>query len=111
MIKKVEKITKILSNWLIAIGIMCMLLIYNAFAWGYVNYLLYNWFILPSIMLPKFTILEFIGFTLFISTLIRSFNPLIKDKYKEKFSIRFIIPIISPWFSLICAWLIKIILF
>lgn len=92
-----------------------LLMLYLSFAWGFVSYKLFNWFIIPSfldkgIFLPEFGILSFIGFSLFINTLIRSSSIHIKSEYKDETTERFSI-FFNPWLILLLTWFIKLILF
>ena len=84
--------------------IIPLLFLYSAFSWGYVTHMLYNWFILSSFSnLPHFTTLQFIGFSFFLNTLIRSTPTHLKDEYSNKQAFWGYM-ILGPWFVLVLGW-------
>jgi hypothetical protein len=95
-----------------AIGMVAILIIYGSLSWGFVTYTFYNWFILSSFPdLPHFTITQFIGFSLFLNTLIRhGSGTSIKDEYRDK-SIEYGMMFLNPWFVLFFGWVLKVVLF
>lgn len=93
------------------IGLAALLIVYNAFAWGYIIHALYNWFVLTALPdLPHFTIVEFIGFSLFLRAIMPVSTTYLKDEYENK-SVKWVATILGPWIILCFSWLIKLIIF
>jgi hypothetical protein len=92
-----------------AMGLMFIALIYGAFAYGFVVYKMYYWFLLPVfINLPHISVYEGIGIGLFIG-LFRS-NSSHDYEYKGetlKEKTKWSTIILLPWFTLGAAYLIK----
>ena len=90
---------------------VALLIVYLSFAWGYVTYLFYNWFVLTTFPdLPNITVIQFIGLSFFINALIRHGSVHIKDEYKDK-KMEYTSTFVSPWIILFFGWLIKLLLF
>ena len=86
-------------------------IVYSAFSWGFVSHIAYGWFILPVFpTLPHFTVLQFVGFALFLSTIFRSSGSNIKDEYVDKSKFWQTI-ILAPWLALAMSWLLHLIFF
>jgi hypothetical protein len=93
------------------IGLVALVILYGSFSWGFVSYTFYNWFVLTSLpQLPHFSVYEFIGFSIFINSLIRGGQNHIKDEYRDK-STEYTLLFLSPWFVLFFGWFIKTIIF
>jgi hypothetical protein len=93
------------------IGFITLLVLYGAFSWGYVSHTFYGWFILPIFNdLPHFTVIQFVGFSLFLNTIIRHGATHIKDEYKDKIT-EHVSVFLMPWLVLLFGWFIKIVLF
>ena len=93
------------------IGFITLLVLYGAFSWGYVSHTFYGWFILPIFNdLPHFTVIQFVGFSLFLNTIIRHSATHIKDEYKDK-TTEHVSVFLMPWLVLFFGWFIKIVLF
>jgi hypothetical protein len=93
------------------IGVVAILILYGAFSWGFVSYTFYNWFVLTSFPeLPHFGIVQFIGFSLFVNTIVRHGSVFIKDEYKDK-KLEYISLFLNPWLTLFFGWVLKVILF
>jgi uncharacterized membrane protein len=93
------------------IGFITLLVLYGAFSWGYVSHTFYGWFILPIFNdLPHFTVIQFVGFSLFLNTIIRHGATHIKDEYKDK-TTEHVSVFLMPWLVLLFGWFIKIVLF
>jgi hypothetical protein len=90
------------------LALLFILIIYGAFSWGYVGHTLYMWFIIPHFpTLPTFSVIQFIGFMLFVNVMTnRSNGPHIKDEFKDQ-SAMYSTLILSPWIMLFIAWLLK----
>ena len=87
-----------------------VLLIYNSFSWGFVSFTFYYWFVLPNIPdLPHFTITQFIGFSLFVNTIIRHGSSHLKDEYKDQTK-EWTGILLSPWLTILFGWFIKLFL-
>ena len=94
-----------------AIGLAALLIIYGAFAWGYVIYVLYNWFVLTALPdLPHFTVIQFIGFSLFLRAIMPVSTTYLKDEYENK-TTKVIHNFLGPWIILSFSWLIKVLIF
>jgi hypothetical protein len=86
--------------------ITIFLIPYYAFSWGYVISEYYIWFI-PEYFrqsLPNFTLLQFVGFSLFSNVLIRSNTLFIKKEYKEEYEL--VMMILAPWITLALGYVI-----
>lgn len=94
------------------LGLFVIIIVYNSFSWGFVTYKFYNWFVLPAIAgLPHFSILEFVGFMLFLGAFIgRKSTTMVKDEYREK-GTEWLILVIGPWISLGCGALLRVMFF
>jgi hypothetical protein len=81
-----------------------LLFLYSAFSWGYVLSCLYTWFVLSAApTLPHFTIVQFIGFSIFANAFIRHQPVHIKDEYKDTKSV-WTNTLLEPWVILFFAW-------
>jgi len=99
-----------LISLLIAALFLVGALAYYAFSWGYVISILYGWFILPAVpTLPHFTVLQFVGFSLFANALIRHSSTSVKKEYRDSYDSTLVW--FSPWLTLFCAWVIYAIWF
>lgn len=99
-----------LTALLIGALVFVALIGYSTFSWGYVLHVMYGWFILSAIpTLPHFTVLHFVGFSLFANALVRHSSDSIKSEYKDKSkeSLHWI----SPWLTLLVAWIVHSIWF
>jgi len=93
------------------LGLVSLLIIYSAFSWGFVTYKLYGWFVLSTFTeFPHFTILQFVGFALFINALVRHGSTFIKKEYKDE-KMEYTASIFSPWLTLTFSWLIYVLFF
>ena len=94
------------------LGLIALLIVYSAFSWGFVTYKLYGWFVLPTFTeFPHFTVLQFVGFALFVNALIRHGNSTsIKDEYKDKKN-EYLGAFLSPWLTLVFSWFIYALFF
>jgi len=94
------------------IGVICLLpvlLTYTTLSRGFIISKLYLWFILSIFPnLPHFTILQFIGFCLFLSLITSqgSSTP-IKKEYKDE-TLGYISMIFAPWMVLLFAYIIHL---
>jgi hypothetical protein len=94
-----------------AFGLSVLLVLYAVFSWGLVSHTFYHWFIIPVFTdLPEFSIIQFIGFTLFINTIIKHGTTQVKDEFKDK-TTEYSFVFLMPWLSLFFGWILKIILF
>ena len=92
---------------LFGIGIQC----YHVFSYGYVTYIFYGWFVLPMIpQLPHFTVLQFVGFILFLSVLRPESETHLKDEFKDQMTM-WLSLIINPWLMLFLGWIVHSIWF
>lgn len=83
-----------------------VVILYSAFAWGFVVSKFYLWFILPVFpSLPYFSILQFIGFLLFLSAVMPKHYSGLKDEYEDKSKI-WSYGLLNPWITLTIGYLI-----
>jgi hypothetical protein len=102
---------EILVTLLGGISLLLVVILYGSFSWGFVTYTFYNWFVLTSIPeLPVFSLVQFIGFNIFINAFIRSSPSYIKDEHKEKVT-EYTMTILGPWIILCLGWFVKVIIF
>jgi hypothetical protein len=88
----------------LTLGILC----YNAFVWGFIAHTLYGWFILSAFAdAPHFSILQFVGFALFLGALKPSLGLSIKSEYEDN-SKMWSKLLITPWLVLLFAWFIHL---
>jgi hypothetical protein len=92
-----------------AMGLMVVGLIYGAFAYGFVVYKMWYWFLTPVFTtLPHISLYQAIGIGLFIGLFRNSMSPEYEFKgetLKEK--TKWGTMILFPWFTLGAAYLIK----
>jgi len=89
---------------ILGVGVVALLVLYNSFSWGYVTFMLYNWFILPSFPAsPHFSILAFVGFNLFLNAIIRSSSSHIKSEYQNQ-TAQWTTILLAPWLTLFISW-------
>ena len=90
------------------IGLSLAILCYNAFVWGFIAHTLYSWFILSAFAdAPHFTVLQFVGFSLFLSALKPNLGISIKSEYEDN-SKMWSKLLITPWLVLLFAWFIHL---
>jgi hypothetical protein len=96
---------------LAVLSVIVLIVLYGAFAWGYVSHTMYLWFILPHFPdLPTFSVYQFIGFMMFSSVMFkRTTHNHIKDEFIDKNSMYGSL-LLGPWIALGVAWFIKSIL-
>jgi hypothetical protein len=88
----------------LTLGILC----YNAFVWGFVAHTLYGWFILSAFAdAPHFSILQVVGFALFLGALKPSLGVSIKSEYEDNSKMWGKL-LITPWLVLLFAWFIHL---
>lgn len=88
----------------LTLGILC----YNAFVWGFIAHTLYGWFILSAFAdAPHFSILQFVGFALFLGALKPSLGVSIKSEYEDN-SKMWSKLLVTPWLVLLFAWFIHL---
>lgn len=91
-----------------AIGLAIAILCYNAFVWGFVAHTLYGWFILSAFAdAPQFSILQFVGFALFLGALKPKLGSVVKSEYEDPNKMWFNL-LLSPWLVLGFAWFIHL---
>lgn len=77
--------------------IVCGVIVYTSFSWGFVAYKFYGWFILPTFPeLPMFTITQFVGFVLFVSVMTHKEKPSLKKELIDE-SGMILNVIFTPW--------------
>ena len=91
---------------LIGLAIIAAIVLYNAFAWGYVASVFYGWFVLPYFpSFPHFTATHFIGFVLFIGVMTHKGHIYVKDEYQDKTN-SWVQLFLGPWISLAAGCLV-----
>jgi len=88
----------------LTLGILC----YNAFVWGFIAHTLYGWFILSAFAdAPHFTVLQFVGFSLFLTAIKPSLGVSIKSEYEDNGKMWGNL-LLTPWLVLLFAWFINL---
>lgn len=101
----------ILIAGLITVFMVAAMVLYSAFSWGYVSYVLYHWFILSALpTLPHFTVTQFVGIAIFLGAMMPHSTTHLKDEFVKKEE-RLVTFIIAPWVTLVMAWLIHALFF
>jgi hypothetical protein len=96
------------------LGIMLLiplLVLYSTFSWGYVASIIYMWFVIP--VFPEVPVLlwyQFAGFMLLFNCFNHKSSTTIKKEFKEK-NIDIVMMFLSPWLTLLGAWIFKIIIY
>jgi hypothetical protein len=90
-------------------GLLFLIIMYSALAWGYVLSILYGWFIIPIFpQLPHdIPLMGFIGIAVFVGAITHKTSTSIKDEYKDK-SYQWVDVFLSPWLTLFGAWVIHL---
>jgi len=88
------------------------MLIYSTMSWGWVCLKFWGWFVLPlfvdtNIHLPDITFLQACGLMFFIGLFKNQIGTSIKKEYKDENATTLSI-LISPWLTLLVAWLFMI---
>lgn len=92
------------------IAVLAFGFFYGAFAWGWVVYKFWYWFVLPVFTtLPELTIIQCIGLMMFIGLFKAAPAQIIKSEYVNETSSN-VLPIIAPLVTLLIGWLVKIII-
>lgn len=90
------------------IGLALAILTYNAFVWGFVAHTLYGWFVLSAFTdAPHFSILQFVGFSLFLTALKPHMGLSLKSDLEDD-SKMWSKLLLSPWLVLLFAWFIHL---
>lgn len=90
------------------IGLGFAILTYNAFVWGFVAHTLYGWFVLSAFPdAPHFSILQFVGFSLFLSALKPQIGQSLKSEYEDNGKMWGKL-LLTPWLVLLFAWFIHL---
>ncbi|HEY1021274.1 MAG TPA: hypothetical protein VGE06_03125 [Flavisolibacter sp.] len=98
-------------------GILIMALInffYMVFAWGFVAWLTYKWFILaiPALDdLPRFNYLEACAIRLFVATFTMHKQTRLADEYQKEIAQQFLTSMILPPIALVMLIILKIFVF
>lgn len=88
------------------------LYVYGIFSWGFVCLELYNWFVLPLGIqgLPALNLVQMMGVFVFLKAVGYHSNLHVKDEYKDNKSL-YISAALSPWVTLLMAYLLRLIVF
>ena len=92
--------------FILIIGVITL---YNAFVWGFIASIMYQWFILPYFELPELHWWHFTGFMFMLNCFIHSDTHQFKDEVKDTKQ-GLIGMFINPWILLALAWLFKTII-
>lgn len=89
--------------------IIPILVIYGAFAWGYVASVIYGWFILTTFpQAPVLTWVQLAGIMFLVNCFVHNTTTnYIKKEYKDET----VASLIAPWLTLLGAWIFKIFFF
>lgn len=86
-------------------ALMGLLIIWSTFAWGWVLFKFWGWFLMPVFpMLPEVTLVQCMGLMLVIG-LFKGAATYIKDEYKDQ-THQWVALIINPWLTLLIGWMI-----
>ncbi len=90
------------------IGLALTILTYNAFVWGLVAHTMYGWFVLSAFPdATHFSILQFVGFSLFLSAIKPSIGESFKSEYEDNGKMWSKL-LLTPWLVLLFAWFIHL---
>lgn len=96
---------------LLLLGVILLMVFaffYGAFAWGWVTYKFWIWFVLPVFTnLPELTVIQCVGLMMFISLFKGTPAQMIKNEYVNE-TLSNVLPIIAPILILFVGWLVKI---
>ena len=85
------------------LGLIIVLLAYDALCWGLVGYKFWYWFLLPIFpTLPAIVFWQAVGLMFFIA-LFKSAGQVIKKEYKDE-NAQMLLTFILPWITLLCGW-------
>lgn len=101
------------TSLLALLGIFALvpiIVLYSAWAYGFVLYKFYYWFLIPVFGgLPLITFVQAIGISCFVSLFKNNTSSGIKDEYKDDKYTRIIGVLLAPWLGLFGGWVIKVI--
>lgn len=100
-------------GFMVLMGIVGVLFLYTSFAWGYVLFKFYYWFMIPIFgnSLPAINATEAIGIMIFMGLFKNHNIPSLKeDLYEQSFGTRLLQSIVNPWITLGIAYFIKSVL-
>lgn len=88
-----------------------VLVIYNAFAWGYVASVIYGWFLQTQFsVLPDMQWWQFAGIMFLINCFVHNGNYVFKNELKDTKN-TVVGGLLGPWMTLFAAWLFNVIIF
>jgi hypothetical protein len=100
----------------IILGILGALLLiviaffYGAFAWGFVCYKFWYWFLLPVFTtLPEVNLVQCVGLMLFIGLFQHATPQIIKKEYKDE-TTQNILAVVAPPVVLLVGWIVKVVI-
>jgi hypothetical protein len=83
------------------------LVLYSGFAWGFVCYHFWYWFLLPIFPnLPQVTFLQCVGLLFFISLFKNNSSVQIKKEFQDNPS-TFLTLILAPWMALLVGYFFR----
>lgn len=94
------------------LAIIPILIIYEAFSWGYVASVIYGWFILTTFpQAPVLTWIQLAGIMFLVNCFVHNTTTnYIKKEYKDEI-VGLGTSLIAPWLTLLGAWIFKIFFF
>lgn len=94
-----------------ALAFVPLIIMYNAFAWGYVSSIIYAWFIIPIFPeAPVLTWIQLAGIIFLLQSIMPISPSYIKDEYRDKVQ-QWTNFILNPWLILFGAWLFKVFIY
>lgn len=91
------------------LAVMAFAFLYDAFAWGFVTYKFWYWFILPVFPdLPHVTFWQAVGIALFIGLFKNASQPTVKKEYRDESSVHVMWS--APWIVLLIGWIFSLII-
>jgi len=91
------------------ISLFAIILLYGTFAWGFVLYKFWGWFLLPVFpLLPQISIVQAVGISFVIALFGVKTMTIIKEEYRKKAE-ETLASFLSPFIVFVFGWLFKII--
>jgi hypothetical protein len=92
------------------IVLFALAILYGAFAWGFICWKFWYWFLLPVFpTLPEVTLVQCVGLMMFIGLFHTAIPPMPKKEYRDDTSKNWA-TVIAPPIVLLLGWLVKIII-
>jgi len=101
---------EIIIGLLGALALIVFAFFYGAFAWGFVCFKFWYWFLLPVFTtLPEVTLVQCVGLMTFISLFHTHTPQIIKKEYKDE-TTQNILSVVAPPVVLLVGWIVKVVI-